>query len=201
MLVRNGSKTQTSSEMEITKTLYVADREEWRAWLKRNYESETEIWLIYYKKHTGQPSVSYNDAVEEALCFGWIDGIVKRIDDEKYSQRFTPRKAKSNWSELNKRRVAKLIGEGKMTQVGLAKISFPVEENSQTEKQTLTIPDYIRRALTANKIAWRNFNNLAPSYQENYINWIMAAKKEERRSKRLQEAIQLLEQNKKLGMK
>lgn len=187
--------------MEITKTLCVANREEWRAWLKRNYESETEIWLIYYKKHTGQPSVTYDEAVEEALCFGWIDGIVKRIDDEKYSQRFTPRKPRSNWSELNKTRVAKLIGEGKMTQAGLAKISFPVKENSQTEKQTLTIPDYIRRALTANKIAWKNFNNLASSYQENYINWIMAAKKEETRSKRLQEAIQLLEQNKKLGMK
>jgi hypothetical protein len=79
-------------EMEIRKTLHVTSREEWRAWLTKHYQSETEVWLIYYKKHTGQPRISYDHAVEEALCFGWVDSIVKRIDDEKFAQKFTPRR-------------------------------------------------------------------------------------------------------------
>ena len=89
--------------MEITKTYYVATRSEWCKWLQKHHTSATEIWLIYYKKHTGMPRVSYNDAVEEALCFGWIDSLVKRVDADTYAQKFTPRKSKSKWSELNKR--------------------------------------------------------------------------------------------------
>jgi hypothetical protein len=98
--------------MEIRKTLYVTSREEWRAWLAKHYQSETEVWLIYYKKHSGQPRISYDHAVEEALCFGWIDSIVKRIDDEKFAQKFTPRRDGAKWSALNKRRLRKLIREG-----------------------------------------------------------------------------------------
>lgn len=106
--------------MKLGKTLYVKKRGEWRKWLEKNHQKESEIWLVYYKKHTKKPSIPYNDAVEEALCFGWIDSSEKRIDKERYAQRFTPRKPKSNWSESNKERVRKLIVQGKMTPAGLA---------------------------------------------------------------------------------
>src|SRR5919198_457561 len=110
--------------MEIRKTLYVTSREEWRAWLTKHYESETEVWLIFYKKHTGRPRISYDHAVEEALCFGWIDSIVKRMDDEAFAQKFTPRRDSSRWSALNKRRVRTLMREGRMTEAGLAKVDL-----------------------------------------------------------------------------
>ena len=152
--------------MEVGKTLYVTSREEWRAWLTKHYQSETEVWLIYYKKHTGQPRISYDHAVEEALCFGWIDSIVKTIDNEKFAQKFTPRHDWTRWSALNKRRLRKLIGEGRMTEAGLAKIDLgmlgatPQAKRSQGD---LDIPRFVKQALMANAKAWENFRNLAPS--------------------------------------
>ncbi|MCL5435044.1 MAG: hypothetical protein M1405_01510 [Patescibacteria group bacterium] len=108
--------------MNIGKTLYIKNRKEWRDWLSKNFDKEKEIWLIYYKKTTGKPTISYNDAVEEALCFDWIDSIEKGIDKERFTGRFTPRKQKSNLQESNKQRIKKLIKEGKMTNAGLEKI-------------------------------------------------------------------------------
>lgn len=108
--------------MELGKTLYVKDRARWRAWLERHHDKDKEIWLITYKKHTGKASLPYNDAVEEALCFGWIDSIVKRVDDERTAQRFSPRRSKSNLSDTNRERIRRLIAKGKMTETGLAKI-------------------------------------------------------------------------------
>ena len=192
--------------MEISRKLYVANRADWRAWLERHHETHTEIWLIYYKKHTGRPTIPYDDAVEEALCFGWIDSTVKRIDDEKYAQRFTPRKDSSNWSALNKKRIRKLIQEGKMTKAGLAKISEEVlserESNSpKVRRRDVTLPSFFKEALIANEHAWANFNSLAPSYRSDYIKWVSMAKKEATRDRRLKEAIELLALNKKLGLK
>jgi len=154
--------------MEITKQLYVTDRDAWRAWLEKNYDTEKEIWLIYYKKHTGKPRIPYDDAVEEALCFGWIDSTIKRIDDEKYSQKFAPRKNKSNWPDLNKKRAKKMIREGRMTKAGLAKIREAKRngnwsESPQTQKE-LAIPPEIKKASMSNRKVWENFNNFAPSY-------------------------------------
>jgi len=100
--------------MEITETLYVTDRADWRKWLAANYKSKKEIWLVYYKKATGKPTIAYNDAVEEALCFGWIDSIEKGIDAEKFAGRFTPRNPKTPYSESNKTRLRKLLAEGKV---------------------------------------------------------------------------------------
>ena len=108
--------------MRSTKELYVMNREDWRAWLEQNHATEKEVWLLYYKKHTGKPTIPYDDAVEEALCFGWIDSLVKRIDDEKYTQKFTPRKNRSVWSESNKKRAKRTIKLGRMTGAGLHKI-------------------------------------------------------------------------------
>jgi len=106
----------------MTEELYVTNRDDWRAWLKENHSTQKEVWLIYYRKHSGKPSIPYDDSVEEALCFGWVDSIIKKIDSEKFARKFTPRKGKSRWSESNKKRVAKMIREGKMTEVGLARI-------------------------------------------------------------------------------
>ncbi len=191
--------------MKITEKLHVTNRDDWRAWLRKNHDTKKEIWLIYYKRHTGKPRIPYSDAVEEALCFGWIDSLVKKIDDEKFAQKFTPRKRKSKWSEANKKRARKMIKEGTMTKAGLAKIR---EAKSNGEwfktapvKKELVIPAYIKKALATNEKALDNLNNLANGYKRQLVGWITGAKREETRKRRLTEAIRLLEQNKKLGMK
>jgi uncharacterized protein YdeI (YjbR/CyaY-like superfamily) len=101
-----------NSIRDTMKQLYVTTRDKWRRWLAKHYATETGIWLIFYKKETSKPTIPYEDAVEEALCFGWVDSIIKKIDAEKYARKFTPRKDKSNWSELNKKRAKKMIKEG-----------------------------------------------------------------------------------------
>lgn len=191
--------------MKTTEGLHVTNRDVWRTWLEKNHDTKKEIWLIFYRRHTDKLSIPYGDAVEEALCFGWIDSIIKRIGDEKFARKFTPRKTKSSWSQPNRKRAEKMIKEGKMTEVGLARIR-EAKKNGEWFKaapprKTLVTPPYIRKALAANKKALDNFNNLAKSYKEQYIGWITSAKREETRRRRLAEAIRLLEQNEKLGMK
>ena len=191
--------------MKLADGLYVTNRDDWRAWLRKNYETKKEIWLIYYKKHTGKPSIPYDDSVEEALCFGWIDNIIKRIDDEKFVRKFTPRKAKSKWSEANKRRVRKMTEVGKMTEAGLAKVKEAKKTGEWFKiapvRKELVIPSYVKETLAKNQKALANFNNLAESYKRQYVGWISSAKREETRKRRLMEAIRLLEKNEKLGMK
>jgi uncharacterized protein YdeI (YjbR/CyaY-like superfamily) len=183
-------------------TTHPTTRADWRSWLAAHHDRETEIWLVYNKRHTGEPRVEYDDAVEEALCFGWIDSIVRTIDADRYAQKFTPRKAKSKWSELNRRRFAKMVAEGKMTAAGLAK-SPPNEEDGATATPPAveSVPSYLEEALRSNSAAWTNFSNLAPSYRRLYVRWIEDAKKEETRRKRLAEAVEKLERNEKLGLK
>jgi uncharacterized protein YdeI (YjbR/CyaY-like superfamily) len=108
--------------MVITERLYVTNRQEWCQWLVEHYQTAKGVWLVHYRKHTGKPSLTYEEAVEEALCFGWIDSIQRHIDNESYAQRFTPRQDNSQWSETNLRRVKKLLKERKMTPAGLAKL-------------------------------------------------------------------------------
>lgn len=191
--------------MKMFKTVYVTNREDWRQWLEKNHDKEKEVWLIFYKKRTGKPSIPYDDAVEEALCLGWIDSIIKRIDDEKYARKFTPRKPDSKWSELNKKRVKKMIREGQMTEVGLALIDAAKKsgkwEQDISHPKEFAIPPEVIQAISANKKAWENFNNLAPSYKKQYIGWITTAKKEETKERRLKEAVEILAQGKKLGLK
>jgi uncharacterized protein YdeI (YjbR/CyaY-like superfamily) len=188
------------------KTCTAADRAGWRAWLKKHHKTDTEVWLIYHKRHTGKPRVSYNDAVEEALCFGWIDSIIRRIDAGRYAQKFTPRRSTSKWSALNKKRAAKLIKEGKMTEAGLAKLTYSGSGDdygrpSRWRTDRPAIPPYLMQELTTNRKAHEYFRTLAPSYRRNYILWISAAKREETRKKRLKEAMRLLSQRRKLGLK
>jgi len=173
--------------------------------LKKNHAKEKEIWLIYFKKSTGKPSIDYTDSVEEALCFGWIDGLKKSIDEQKYAYRFTPRKPGSKWSPLNIKLANKMIKEGKMTQAGLVafnqKVIYDEEILKAREVKEIPLTPEIEKVLKANKKAWENFNNLAPSYRKQYVGWLRSAKKRETRERRLEEAIKLLTENKKLGMK
>ena len=191
---------------KTTEKLYAASRDEWREWLEKNHKTKKEVWLIYYKKHTGKPRVPYEDAVEEAICFGWIDSTVKKLDEEKYAQKFTPRSTKSKWSQLNIRRAKRMMEAGRMTKAGLVKCQEAIkisreESSTKPSKKRLTIPPDLKEALSSDKKVWENFNNLAPSYRRLYIGWITDAKKEETRKRRLKEAVTLLKQNKKLGMK
>lgn len=185
--------------------LCVASRTQWRSWLKRNHGKEAETWLVYFKKHTGKASINYSDSVEEALCFGWIDGIKRRVDDERYVHRFTPRKSRSQWSPLNITRAKKMIDEGKMTSAGLA--AFDQRRTHDDEileakgAKEIALPSEIEESLMANEKAWENFNKLAPGYRKQYVGWLRSAKKQATREKRLREAIVLLAENKKLGMK
>ncbi len=113
----------------------VPDRKAWRSWLENNHASQDEVWLAYYKKHTGKASVTYMDSVKEALCFGWIDGLKKRIDDDRYAHRFTPRKANSKWSPQNIRLAEELIGAGEMTEAGLVAFDQRVPYDEELQKR------------------------------------------------------------------
>jgi len=191
--------------MKSNNELYVTNRDDWRRWLRKNHDTKKEVWLIYYKKHTDRPSIPYDNSVEEAICFGWIDNIIKRIDDEKFARKFTPRKAKSKWSELNKKRARKMIEKEKMAEAGLTKIREAKKSGewfkTATRRREIVIPAYMKEALAKNEEALTNFNHLAKSYKRQYIGWITSAKRKETRRKRLAEAIKLLEKNEKLGMK
>ena len=193
--------------MQEFDSLYLPSREQWREWLAEYHLSVKVVWLEYYKKHTGKPSIPYNDAVEEALCFGWIDSTVRRIDDERYMQKFTPRNKKSNWSATNVRRVEKLIKEGKMTPVGLELYQYAKKHKmlpDPSRKQATgdpDTPDWFDEALDRNPQARDFFHKLAPSYKRQYLGWILDAKKAETRLRRLGEALDMLSRGDKLGMK
>jgi uncharacterized protein YdeI (YjbR/CyaY-like superfamily) len=182
-----------------------ASRKEWRDWLEKNHASEREAWLVYYKKHTGKASISYRESVEEALCFGWIDGIKKRIDDERYMHRFTPRRKASKWSALNIRLARELIEAGEMTAAGLKAFKERLEYDTDTLKamaaKDAVLSEETEKYLRANKKVWGNFNKLAPGYRKRYAGWIQSAKKPETREKRLNELIAELEKGRKPGMK
>jgi uncharacterized protein YdeI (YjbR/CyaY-like superfamily) len=191
--------------MKIGKTLYITDRKAWRAWLKKHHKKEKEVWLIYYKKHTGKPRIPYDDAVEEALCFGWIDSTVKRIDDERYTQKYTPRNRKSIWSESNIKRAQKMIKARKMTRAGrdLFDHAMKAEQKSARPKvipKKLPVPDDLKRALARNRKAKENFAGFAPSYQKMYIFWVLDAKKKGTRERRIKRVVKLSAENKKSVM-
>jgi uncharacterized protein YdeI (YjbR/CyaY-like superfamily) len=180
-------------DMEITKTLYVTNRDEWRAWLEENYATEPEIWLVYYRKGSGKLRIPYDDSVEEALCFGWIDSTVKNIDEESYAQRFTPRRPKSPVSEMNKERARRLIDQGKMTQAGLDKLGYVSDK--------LEIPPDILEALQADEQVWENFQQFPDSYKRIRIGWIDGVRQRpEEFQKRLRYLIKMTAKNKKYGM-
>jgi uncharacterized protein YdeI (YjbR/CyaY-like superfamily) len=185
------------------KTLMVKDRKAWRAWLAKNHAKLKEIWFIFYKKHTGKQTISYEDAVQEALCFGWIDSTVRTIDDERYMQLFTPRKSGSNWSDLNKRRVKMLIEQGIMAEAGLRKIEEAKKNGSWKNLdavEKLKVPLDLSKALFADKKAKDNFTAFSPSRKKAFLYWINSAKAEATRARRVAESIRLIAANKMPGI-
>jgi len=180
--------------MKLGKTLYITDRNAWREWLIKHHAKESEIWLVYYKQKTGKPRLPYNDAVEEALCFGWIDSTVKKLDEESNAQRFTPRRPNSPLSEMNKERIRRLIKTGKMTPAGLLAAG-----DVSTEK--FSIPSDILKALKADKRIWDNFQNFPESYKRIRVGWIEGARKRpEEFDKRLNYFLRMTAKNKRYGM-
>jgi uncharacterized protein YdeI (YjbR/CyaY-like superfamily) len=179
--------------LQITTTLYTPTRKEWRKWLQKNYDKATEIWLVYYNKSSGKASIPYSDAVEEALCFGWIDSTIKKFEADSTAQRFTPRKAKSPWSELNKERARKMIAAGLMTPAGEAKLCDLSTDN-------FTIPPEILQPLKADKSAWKNFQQFPAAYQRIRVGYLAETiKRPEEFKKRLAYFLKMTAQNKMFG--
>ena len=172
----------------------------WRVWLAAHHASEPEIWLIFYKQHTGKSSVEYLDALDEALCFGWIDSLVRRIDDDRYARKFTPRKPGSNWSDINRKRYAALKAAGRLKAPGKAR--SPETGRRYGPKPTVpsTMPAYISRAIKATPEAWAFFQTLTEKQQRYHWGWIHLAKQQKTKDRRLQETVRLLGERKKLGL-
>jgi uncharacterized protein YdeI (YjbR/CyaY-like superfamily) len=181
-------------------TLEVHTRDQWRTWLEKNHNAVSEIWLVFNKRHTGHPSLAYDDAVEEALCFGWIDSLIKRLSDTQYARKFTPRNADSRWSTLNRQRYAHLQSRGLLAAPGLQRP--PTERSAYPPpRRRIALPLPLKKTLQANSRAWQNFNQLTPSCQRAYIGWITAAKRDDTQQRRLHQALKLLSRGQKLGLK
>ena len=182
------------------KTLYVTNRKEWRSWLSKNHKKLDEIWLVYYKKNSGKTRIPYNDAVEEALCYGWIDSTVKGIDQESFAQRFTPRKSKSKLSQMNKERVRELIARKKMTKAGLKAIEHVFDPDKDMDEELIIPPD-ILKALKSEKEVWKNFQYFPEKYKRIRIGYIEHVRKrnEEEDNKRLNHFIKMTAKNKRVG--
>ena len=181
------------SVVKVGKKRLFKNRSEFRKWLSENYDSSSELWLIFYKKHTGKNTIQYEEAVEEALCYGWIDGTLKRIDDQKHIVRFSPRRKGSVWSVANINRVNRLIKQRKMTKAGLEKFEELDESRREPAGTTeLEIPEFVVKGLKKNKRVWKIFNEMAPSHRKQYVWWITEAKKEETKQRRLKKAIEMI---------
>jgi len=173
--------------------LYVSDRKVWRDWLEEHSKTEREIWLIYYRKGAGQPRIPYNDAVEEALCFGWIDSTIKTLDKERLAQKFSPRRPRSGYSQTNKERLRRMIQQGKVMEDVLASLGDVLDEEFE-------IPPDILEVLKANELAWENFQRYSGPYQRIRIAYIdHARERPEEFKKRLKHFIQNTEKDKQFG--
>jgi len=176
--------------MEIGETFFAIDRKMWRDWLEENFDSRGEIWIIFNKKHVKDPCMLYDEAVEEALCFGWIDGLLKRIDDRQHVIRFTPRRKGSVWSELNIQRVEKMIEKGKMKDVGLSKFNDRdrISSSVSVKGSARDMPDWLESIFMEDNEVWDRFEKLPASHKKRYLDWIMMAKREETRKRRAEKA-------------
>ena len=170
-------------------------RKAWRTWLEKNHSTSPGVWLIYAKKHTGIPSLTYNDAVEEALCFGWIDSLVQSVDDARFRQIFTPRKEKSLWSALNRKRAARLIEAGLMTAAGLALITLAKKTGrweAHEPSESLTVPAELKKALAANAAAKKNWPTYTESQRKMFLYMVNGAKRPETRAKRVARVLEIV---------
>ena len=179
---------------KLTRTLYVHRVADWRAWLRKHHKTSREIWLVYYRKSSAKPRISYNDAVDEALCFGWIDSTVKKIDADRFAQRFTPRQPGSKTSEMNKARARRLVRIRRMTPAGLAAIG--------TLKVTrLVIPAEIKAALERDPAAWKHFRRFPAPYRRMRVAFVEGARRRPAEfQRRLRNLVRKSAKNERFGM-
>jgi uncharacterized protein YdeI (YjbR/CyaY-like superfamily) len=181
--------------------LAFADRRALRAWLVAHHASEKGLWVVIYKAHTAQPTVSYAEAVEEALCFGWIDSVMHRIDEDRYAQKISPRSDPRKWSDSNLKRLRRLIPAGLMTPAGMAVVGVPIpdqdspprEKAPARQKPPLVVPEYLTAAVDASPAAAATWGTLPPSCRREYVDWVSEAKRDETRQRRLRETVARLE--------
>ena len=185
------------------KTFLARTLDQWREWLTEHHASAPEVWLIFHKQHTGVVSIEYKDARDEALCFGWVDSLVKRLDDRRYALKFTPRRANSRWSDVNRKRYAELKAGGRLKPAGIERP--PTDRGYAPRPPRLSMPSrlptYIQAELKSHPRALRHFDALAPEQRRRYLAWIESAKREDTKLRRLKEAIRLLTGGKVLGLK
>ena len=188
------------------KKIHPKTRSQWRQWLEKNHSTSPGIWLIYYKTETGNRKFSYADAVEEALCFGWIDSLPRKLDDKRAMLKYSPRKPKSVWSKINKERIDRLIKNKMMTDAGLAKIelakingSWNTLNASDLHADNNTLPSDLENALSKDKTALNNFKSFSTSYRKQFLFWIDSAKRPETRQARVKQTVLMAAANRKPG--
>jgi uncharacterized protein YdeI (YjbR/CyaY-like superfamily) len=190
--------------MNESTSLHFKNRYEWRKWLEINHKNIKEVWLIHYKKPSNKKSINHFEAVEEALCFGWIDSKLKKIDKESFILKYSPRRPKSIWSKINKEKAEELIALGKMTKSGLEKIKDAKKQGlwdtAYTNLVKDRLPSDLKNSLMQNKTAWINFQKFANSYRNMYIGWVKDAKTQETRKRRISEVVKRAAKNKKPGI-
>ena len=187
----NAQEIKMENDVE---TISPKSRKEWREWLKENHDKMKSVWLIYYKKKSNVPSVIYSDAVDEALCFGWIDSKAKSLDNDKFMQFFSKRKEKSVWSKINKEKIERLTAEGLMMDAGFKIIETAKQNGSWTildDAEALIIPDDLNNALRKRSIAIEYFLSLSRTDKRNILQWLVLAKRQETREKRITEIVEL----------
>lgn len=189
------------AQIDIGNALLFKSRDEWRSWLEKNHVILEGVWLIHFKKSLGKKSLNHVDAVEEALCFGWIDSTLKKIDNERFILKYSPRKPRSIWSKINKEKAEKLIAQGKMTPAGFKRIKEAKKhgfwDSAYTNLVKEEIPLDLETALREDTTAWDNFHRFANSYRNTYIGWIANAKTTETRKKRVSEVVKRSSNNQK----
>jgi uncharacterized protein YdeI (YjbR/CyaY-like superfamily) len=177
---------------------YPKDRKEWREWLQDNHNKKQSVWLVYYKKKSNTPTITYSEAVDEALCFGWIDSKAKALDDDKFKQLFTKRKANSVWSKINKEKIERLTNEGIMSKAGLETVKTAKINGSWTildEAEALIIPKDLDAEFEKKPNAKIHFLGLSRSDKRNILQWLTLAKRQETRQKRITEIVELADKN------
>ena len=177
-------------------------QEQWRKWLEENHSTASEIWLVFWKRHTGKQCIDYESSVETAICFGWIDSLMKSVDENSYARKFTPRKGKSSWSNLNRERALDMMRSGAMTEAGMEAVQAARENGSwYLSPRSVEMPPELEEMLDNNPHAALFFAELAPSYRKQYMGWVGEAKRPEIRIKRAEEAVRLLAKRSKLPLK
>jgi uncharacterized protein YdeI (YjbR/CyaY-like superfamily) len=191
---------KSNSELQEVEIFCPKNRMEWRQWLEKNHIIKQSVWLVYFKKNSGNFTLSWSEAVDEALCFGWIDSTAKSIDDKQYKQFFTKRKPKSVWSKINKDKIERLCKEGLISKAGFDAIEIAKENGSWTildDVESLNIPLELQNEFECNPNAKKYFQSLSNSVKKQFLYWIVSAKRDETKQKRIDEIIHLANQNQK----